>query len=489
MRATTRLGLILCLLLTAPEAWAQPEAPAAEAAAPAAAETPAATEAEAAEAAPLPPAPPARNVPQAKSLDELLRMVRQGWSDEKRENQARETRFSQAKSEQAGLLARVRADLQREEQRAEQLETRFEENEVRLTELEVTLAERLGTLGELFGVVRQVAGDLGGHVENSLVSAQIAGRGDFLATLAASRSLPSIDQLRNLWFELQREMTEQGKVVRFKAPVLGADGKEQQRDVIRAGVFSAVSDGRYVAWESAVGKLRDLKRQPPTRYTSTVKGFEGTSSGQGYLAIDPSRGSLLNLLIDTPSRTERVQQGGPVGYVIIGLGAFAVLLGLVRWVVISITNRKVSVQRKRDKANPGNPLGRVLGVYEKNRSADTETLELKLDEAVLRESARLGRFLWLIRVVSVVAPLLGLLGTVTGMIQTFQAITLFGAGDPRMMAGGISEALVTTMLGLTVAIPLVLLHAVLASNTQRIVSVLDEQSTGLIAARAEQAGA
>jgi biopolymer transport protein ExbB len=104
-----------------------------------------------------------------------------------------------------------------------------------------------------------------------------------------------------------------------------------------------------------------------------------------------------------------------------------------------------------------------------------------LDEVVLRESGKLESFIWLVRIVSVVAPLMGLLGTVTGMIRTFQSITLFGAGDPRMMAGGISEALVTTMLGLVTAIPLVLLHAALANNTKKIVDTLDEQSAGLIA--------
>jgi biopolymer transport protein ExbB len=191
-------------------------------------------------------------------------------------------------------------------------------------------------------------------------------------------------------------------------------------------------------------------------------------------------------LIDTPSRSERIQQGGYVGYVIIGLGILAVLVGLARWAVISVTSRKVAAQRKSDRANPGNPLGRVLGVYEEHRDANTETLELKLDEVVLRESAKLERFLWLVKTVSVVAPLLGLLGTVTGMIQTFQAITLFGAGDPKMMAGGISEALVTTMLGLTTAIPLVLLYDTLANSTRGITNVLDEQSAGLIALRSEK---
>ena len=205
------------------------------------------------------------------------------------------------------------------------------------------------------------------------------------------------------------------------------------------------------------------------------------------IASDEHAALLLNALTDSPSPTERVQQGGYVGYVIITLGIVAVLIGLVRWAIISSTGRRVAAQLKLESADTGNPLGRVLDVYEQNREMDTETLELKIDEVVLRETAKLSRLLWLVKVVSVVAPLLGLLGTVTGMIQTFQAITLFGAGDPKMMAGGISEALVTTMLGLTIAIPLVLLHAALANSTRRITETLDEQGAGLIATSAERA--
>jgi biopolymer transport protein ExbB len=439
-----------------------------------------------------PAAPAAPEEPQAKSLDELLELVREEWRDERKENKEREARFRAAKDQQAKLLADAKALQERLEARSEYLESVFEEGERTLAELEETLAERMGTLGELFGVVRQIAGDTRGNVESSLVSAQIGGRTEFLEELGKSKSLPAIADLERLWYELQREMTEQGKVVRFTAPVLNLDGDAEEREVIRAGVFSAVSGGRYVLWEidaAGVGKLRDLNKQPPARYLNTVAGFESTDDGMGRLAVDPSRGSLLSLLIETPSSIERIQQGKAVGYVIIVLGIIAGVLGVIRWVMMTIVARKVAAQRKTSTPNKSNPLGRVLSVYTENRDADAETLELRLDEAVMRETARLERFLWLVKVVSVVAPLLGLLGTVTGMIQTFQAITLFGAGDPKMMAGGISQALVTTMLGLTVAIPLVLLHALVANSTKHIVDVLDEQSAGLIATQAEKAGA
>jgi biopolymer transport protein ExbB len=455
------------------------------------------TDQEAGEASGAAVAPPAGEAPaeaaaatsEPKSLFELLDMVKQGLEVERAENRRRVERFIQRREDQKRLLAEAHATLAREEGTSQQLETTYNENELALADNEERLKERLGELGELFGVVRQVATDTSGNVWDSLTSSQLGPRKELLDRLGRSKELPSTEDLEKLWYELQREMTQQGQVVRYRAPVLTIEGQIEERDVIRAGPFSAISRGRYLLWEPSEGKLRELTRQPPARYVNTVAPFEKATSGFHPLAVDPSRGSLLSALTDTPDAKERVQQGGYVGYTIIVLGVFALLLGLARWAAISVVSRKVAVQRKSKRANLGNPLGRVLSVFEENRDADPETLELKLDEAVLRESSKLERFLWLVKTVSVVAPLLGLLGTVTGMIKTFQAITLFGAGDPRMMASGISEALVTTMLGLMTAIPLVLLYDTLANSTRRVVDVLDEQSAGLIAMRSEDSNA
>lgn len=434
------------------------------------------------------PTAPAPKPAKAQSLNQLLQLVRKGWKSERAEDKQREQRFIAAKSEQQGLLANAKAVLSNEENRSQVLEARFQELEEVLAERENTLTERLGSLGELFGVVRQVAGDTHGNFESSLTSSQIRdGRQEFLLELGKSKELPGIDALEKLWYELSREMTEQGRVVRYSVPVLSSEGGEAERQVVRAGVFSAVADGDYLLWEPDVQKLRELTRQPPALYLDTVAPFEENTEGMAALAVDPSRGSLLSVLIDTKGLLERIPEGGFVGYIIITLGVIACALALFRIILVWITGRKVAAQQGRSQADPSNPLGRVLGVYEENENADPETLELKLDEAVMRETSKLERFIWLVKVVGVVAPLLGLLGTVTGMISTFQAITLFGAGDPRMMAGGISEALVTTMLGLFTAIPVVLLHAALVSGTKRITDILDEQSAGIIARQSEKA--
>jgi len=422
----------------------------------------------------------------ARSLDELLELVKTGFRVEREATQQREARFVQAKDEQAELLREIQARVAAEEARAERLEKVFATNETALARLEDNLEQRLGTMGELFGVVRQVAGDMQAHVWESVTSSQLPNREELLEKLGRGKELPKTDDLEKLWFELQREMTQQGKIASYTATVLTTDGDEEQREVIRAGVFSVLSEGKYLVWDTDIQTIRELNRQPPTRYLQTVAPYEeNTGDGFSVLAIDPSRGSLLMALLDTPSPTERVQQGGAVGYAIILIGVIAGAVGIAKLVTLSITSRKVKAQRLRNDANSDNPLGRVLQVYEKNSTLDPEALELRLDQAVIEEADQLDRFMWIVRVVSVVAPLMGLLGTVTGMIQTFQAITMFGAGDPKMMAGGISEALVTTMLGLMTAAPLVLLYAFISTSRKRILSTLMGQSAGLVAMRIE----
>jgi biopolymer transport protein ExbB len=433
------------------------------------------------DAAPSEPNPLVIEGPTPTTADELLEAVIEGWEVEKVEDAERERRFRNARSEQREMLQQAKAEEAREEARSQALEKEYQENEIRIAELEEALEQRMGNLGELFGVTRQVAGDTRGNVEASITTAQFGrDRVDFLESLGKSKEMPSIAKLERLWQELVREMVEQGKVVRFPAKVYTPSGIET-RDVVRAGVFSVVSDGEYLLWDPNLGQLQELSRQPPARFVNTVDDYLNSTEDMAGLAVDPSKGSLLAVLIETRGLVERLPDGGAVGYTVIALGVIAALLALYKMVSLFVIGRRVEAQKKVSRPDKGNPLGRILAVASDNPDVDREQLELMLDEAVLRESSKLESLIWLVRIVSVVAPLMGLLGTVTGMIRTFQSITLFGAGDPRMMAGGISEALVTTMLGLVTAIPLVLLHAALANNTKKIVDTLDEQSAGLIA--------
>jgi biopolymer transport protein ExbB len=428
----------------------------------------------------------------AASLDQLLKMVEQGRVGEQREAQAREREFSQAKAEQQNLLNQARSRKTQLENRSEQLESSFQANETRIAELTDQLNARLGSLKELFGVLTQVAGDASGLFQNSIISAQYPNRTEFLTQLAGkmgtTTKLASIEEIERLWFELQREATEAGKVVKFQSEVDSSAGPET-REIVRVGAFNLVSDGKYLKWEPSTQHIQDLPRQPPqARFVNTTSEIVDAAPGSGFheFALDPTRGQILSLLLQVPSLMDRVHQGGIVGYLIIALGAFGLLIAIWRFIALAIESGKVRAQLKSDRPNENNSLGRVLMAYEKNKNVDMETLELKMGEAVLKETPRIEAWVTVLKIIAVVAPLMGLLGTVTGMIQTFQVITLFGTGDPRLMAGGISQALVTTVLGLCVAIPMVLLHTFVNTRAQRIIHVLEEQATGLIAERAER---
>ncbi|MGI9259191.1 MAG: MotA/TolQ/ExbB proton channel family protein [Gammaproteobacteria bacterium] len=427
------------------------------------------------------------------TLDQLLERVASGSAEDQAAEQERQRQFEANQAEQQNLLAQGRQQQANEEARSEQLETNFEENELLIADRTAQLDARLGSLRELFGVLQQVAGDARAQFENSPTNLEYPDRAQFLTDLAAkmgsSSQLASIEEIERLWFELQREATEQGKVKRISDyRVVTTDGQEQFEDVVRVGTFNVVADGRYLQRNPETNTVSELQRQPEGgRFANSTEDLLGATPGSFVrFGVDPTGGVILSALVQTPNLQERIQQGGIVGYVIISLGIIGVLLALARLLSLTLAGGKVRAQLKRDTPSEDNALGRVLQVYHSNRSVDTETLELKLGEAILKEMPALQRGILFIKVISVVAPLLGLLGTVTGMIQTFQAITLFGTGDPTTMAGGISQALITTVLGLTVAIPTVLLHTLVNGRSKAITQVLQEQAAGIVAEQSEK---
>ena len=427
----------------------------------------------------------------ALTIDQLLENVEQGKINDNSENKKREAEFRQKRDQQESLLTEADSTKVNEENRSTQLEAIFEENEAELNILQDTLTERLGALKELFGVMQQVAGDARTRFDNSLTNVQYPDRSPFLEDLAkkigSNSKLPSIDEIERLWYELQREMTESGKVVKFTTDVIDTNGSKQSTEVVRVGSFNIVADGKYLTYSPETGNVTEIPRQPEgRRYTSSTSNVFDVGDEKVSFGIDPTLGGVLASLVARPNLMERVQQGGIVGYLVLLLGAFGVGIAIQRLYILIDVDKKVTAQLNSDVISTDNALGRVLSVYEENKSVDTDTLELKMAEAVFKETPELNKGLLIIKVISVVAPLMGLLGTVTGMINTFQAITLYGTGDPKLMAGGISQALVTTVLGLTVAIPTTLLHTIVSGRSRRVSQIIQEQGAGIIASHSEQ---
>jgi biopolymer transport protein ExbB len=427
----------------------------------------------------------------ALTIDQLLENVEQGKINDNSENKKREAEFRQKRDQQESLLSEADSTKVNEENRSTQLEAIFEENEAELNILQDTLTERLGALKELFGVMQQVAGDARTRFDNSLTNVQYPDRSPFLEDLAkkigSNSKLPSIDEIERLWYELQREMTESGKVVKFTTDVIDTNGSKQSTEVVRVGSFNIVADGKYLTYSPETGNVTEIPRQPEgRRYTSSTSNVFDAGDEKVSFGIDPTLGGVLASLVARPNLMERVQQGGIVGYLVLLLGAFGVGIAIQRLYILIDVDKKVTAQLNSDVISTDNALGRVLSVYEENKSVDTDTLELKMAEAVFKETPELNKGLLIIKVISVVAPLMGLLGTVTGMINTFQAITLYGTGDPKLMAGGISQALVTTVLGLTVAIPTTLLHTIVSGRSRRVSQIIQEQGAGIIASHSEK---
>ncbi|MBT3427132.1 MAG: energy transducer TonB [Gammaproteobacteria bacterium] len=430
---------------------------------------------------------------QASTLSELLNMVKEGKVVNGRINERREREFIADKSKQQQAVRSAQRQQANEEARSERLEAQFEKNEQNIAAQQEILAKRLGSLRELFGVLQQVSGDTQGVFEGSIISSELPGRGEWLREFAKSMGksskLATIEEIERLWFLMQEEMTESAKVSRFMAKVIKLDGEEKQQEVIRIGAFNLISNGAYVAYDMDNQIISELPKQPADRFVDSAAELGNARSGYVPFGLDPTRGQLLALQIQVPTLEERVHQGGTPGYVIIFLGAIALAIAIYKFTALTFVGMSVNSQAK----NPGvaslkNPLGRILAIYEENKAVDSDTLMLKIDEGILKEQPSINRFIGFIKIISMVAPLLGLLGTVIGMIVTFQAITLFGTGDPKTMAGGISQALITTVLGLTVAIPTVLLHYFVNTRAQGIMQILNEQSGGLIAEHAEKTG-
>lgn len=431
---------------------------------------------------------------QIDSINTLLNQVRTDAAEQDRINSQRVSEFQANAAAQTGELNRARSELSSLEADARRVESQFSANQRRIDALKGELTAAQGEFGEVFGLARSMAGEFKSTLDRSLITAQMPNRTEVLGRVANSDALPSTNDLNAIWQTMLKEIEEQREVETFNATVAGLG----DASVTRVGPFVAFTDngGDFLQYNPPVSGGEDLPllallpAQPGGSIQSAAKRVIGASSGEVvYAPIDPTRGELLKTFDLRPGPMERALQGGVIGIIIMVLGAITALLGLLLIVRLFLIRMAVAGQKRKAQPSKSNALGRVMLAYEGARDADADTVELKLDEAILQESPKLEFGLNFIKLIAGIAPLLGLLGTVTGMIQTFQAMMIYGAGDPQLMAGGISVALVTTMLGLIVAIPLLIIHSFAASLARSVQATLEEQSAGIVARHVESRGA
>ena len=421
-------------------------------------------------------------------LDKLLQQVKQDRLSEGQLNKKREKAFMEVRADKQKLLSQAKKELKDEKARGVRLQKQYAANEKMLAVKAQELDSAKGTLGEMFGVVRRSAGNAIGSISASVISSQYPDRAALLAELAEAKQLPTTKELEELWIALQTEMTESAKVVKFESDVAALAGGSTKEMLTRVGSFNLVTEDAYVYYNSDVNKVQYLGKAAESHYVASAGNLVTAAPGSLVpFYVDPTRGGILRLNTQKATLEDRYHQGGTPGYVITAVLILGLLIAAVSMYITVSEGSKMKAQLKdTSKPSDSNALGRILKVYHENRDTDVENLELKLDEAILRETPRIETGINTIKILAAVAPLLGLLGTVVGMIETFQQITLFGTGDPKLMAGSISMALVTTAMGIIAALPLIFVHSIVAGRAKSIIHILDEQSAGIIAAHAEK---
>ncbi len=425
---------------------------------------------------------------QEKTMADILREIRSINEADADRYKTRETQFKQEAANQKALLRAAEDEVRRQERARNRLQKDFDNNEEILTGLESSLDKRVGDLGELFGVFRQTADDTQTMMFDSLITLEFPARRTKISKLAESDEVPTIAQMRALWTLLIEESALSGTISKFQASVVRPSGEKYDTDVTRVGSFNVITEDRYLNYLAENDELVELPRQPAGAVRSSAADLHDADPGQevGFF-IDPSRGALLGLLVQSPSLGERVEQGKAVGYAIILLGIVGLIIVGQRLLTLTRIRSRINNQMKDlETPRPDNPLGRILISYIENKHLDLDTIKSRVEEVMFSDLAEIKKGLQLIKVFAAVAPLMGLLGTVIGMIGTFQAITLFGTGDPKLMAGGISQALVTTVLGLCAAIPLVLSHGLLSSQSTKLGKLIGEQFLSVVADKAQQ---
>jgi biopolymer transport protein ExbB len=421
-------------------------------------------------------------------LDQLLEQVKKNRAADAKLDAAREQEFLSDRADKQALLSKAKAAFAAEEARGKSLTKQFADNEGAIAAKEQELLNAQGTLGEMFGIVRGTATETIGAIATSNISAQYKGREDLLKKLSVAKELPTIAELEELWIALQTEMTESAKVSKFDGEVTGLDGAKAPASVTRVGSFNLISDNGFLVYNADTKEMQPLVKQPESYVVSDSVAFKNAAAGElKPVYIDPTGGNLLRLKTQEATLEEQFHSGGTPGYVITVLLIIGLLISAVRFLALTAAGSKINAQLKNlNNPSTDNALGRILKVYHDNKKADVENLELKLDEAIMRETPSIEKGIGILKLIAAVGPLLGLLGTVVGMIGAFQMITLHGTGDPKIMAGSISMALVTTVQGLLCALPLLFLHSLLQSKSNSILHILDEQSAGIIAAHAEK---
>jgi biopolymer transport protein ExbB len=371
-----------------------------------------------------------------------------------------------------------------------------------LNEKEKILSRKLSEIDsmvrELVGVIRINAKDISALMNQNLQTAWVEKPSNFLEAIAGQSKFPGMEDIRKMTETLFDQIKMSGEVTLKKGIMVNRTGEEVEADILVLGCFTAAyrlgGEVGFLNYSEAGRKLYALSRLPSGRLQKQISRYmEGQDEA---VPVDISRGAALRQLTHELSLWQQIPKGGPIVWpilAILGLGVVIVIERVIfllrrRFDADSVINRIDALAAHQD----WDACQKVCAPYAEKAVVRVvkaglncwhmarEEMENTLQEAILKEIPSMERYLSTLGMLAAIAPLLGLLGTVTGMIDTFHVITQHGTGDPRMMSGGISVALVTTMLGLSVAIPILFAHTLLSRAVDNMIGQMEEKAVALV---------
>lgn len=404
----------------------------------------------------------------------LLQQVQQTLLKQQQQEDSRLLEFQQHSDKKAVKLAKLKEQFAQANKKQQQLVANFNQQQQLQLSLQNQLKQRSLELNTVFSATKLQAATFSEEILSSLSNGMFAQRQADLA-FSSKQTVPTLTDIKSVWFLMIQEMAANSTVKTYTADIVGANGIAQKTTVHQFGEFAAIDgQGQYLSFNASSNKLQVMAQQP-ARLNSQAMDYIANQSS--LLIVDPKKGELLLQSTQVPTLEQRIHQGGLVGYIILGLGLLGLLIASWRVLYMLLIELKIKRQHTREPSK-SNPLGRVMLAVDEG--SDAAKAELLIDKAMLAEIPRLERCHSLVKLLAAVAPLLGLLGTVTGMIETFQSITLLGTSDPKLMAGGISQALITTVMGLCVAIPLLFCHSFISNKSRLLLQLIQQQSLLLL---------
>jgi biopolymer transport protein ExbB len=400
----------------------------------------------------------------------LLQQVQKTLAAQQQQEDSRLLKFQQRSDNKAVILAELQQQFAQQSLKQQQLVDKFNQQQQLQALLQTQLKQRSVELSTVFSVTKLQAAAFSKSISSSLSNGAFTQRQKDLE-FSSKLTVPTLTEIKGLWFLMLQEMIASSSVQAYEADIVDAKGVTRRASVHQFGEFAALDEqGRYLRFNESSNKLQVIAQRSDSLQQQARDYIAGKSN---LLVIDPKKGELLLQSTQVPTFEQRVHQGGLVGYIILGLGFLGLLIA--SWRVLYMLMIDIKIKRQRSAApNKNNPLGRVMLAVQGER--DASRAELLIDKGMLAEIPRLERCHSLVKLLAAVAPLLGLLGTVTGMIETFQSITLLGTSDPKLMAGGISQALITTVMGLCVAIPLLFCHSFISNRSRILLQLIQQQS-------------